>query len=85
MEAQIGGLLGDQAVTVIVLDLTALRFMDSTGLRSILRADAVVRAAGRKLALVDGPEPVRRVFDITGMRRLLRFVSSPGAAAQEAA
>jgi anti-anti-sigma factor len=63
----------------LVLDLRELAFMDSTGLRTVLRADALARQAGARLALVDGAEPVRRVFEMTGMRQRLTWVDEPQA------
>ena len=43
------------------------------------RAD-VARSRGRQVLLVDGAEPVRRVFDMTGMRSRLTWVDEPEAA-----
>jgi anti-anti-sigma factor len=70
----------ERGARVLVIDLRELAFMDSTGLRTILRADRRVREAGGRLALVDGAEPVRRVFDMTGMRSRLTWVDEPEAA-----
>jgi anti-sigma B factor antagonist len=57
----------------IVLDLRALTFMDSTGLRLVirqaLRQDATVR-------IIDGTGPVARLFDLTGVRSRLPFLSA---------
>ena len=50
---------------LIVLDLRPLSFMDSSGLRSLLAADARAREAGRRLVLVRGDERVQRVLRIT--------------------
>ena len=58
----------------IVLDLSALRFMDSTGLRLIVAADARAREEERAFAIVQGPESVRKVFEITGLEQRLEFV-----------
>jgi len=56
----------------IVLDLTRLIFMDSTGLRLILAAEADCRAEnGSTLSIVPGPRNVMRVFEITGTGSLL--------------
>jgi anti-sigma B factor antagonist len=55
----------------IVLDLRGLSFMDSTGLR------AMVRQANRTDATVefiDGDPRVARLFDLTGVRQLLSFI-----------
>src|SRR4051812_19694995 len=53
------------APEVIVVDLTALEFMDSSGLRALVMADRRANKAGWRFAIVPGPEPVRRVFEIT--------------------
>lgn len=58
----------------IVLDLSGLTFMDSTGLRAVLVADRRLSLAGRRLALVRGPSAVDRVFTLTGADRRLNFL-----------
>ena len=57
-----------------VLDLSGLTFMDSSGLRIILSAQASSRRDGWALALVPGPPAVQRIFEITGVKDGLRFV-----------
>jgi anti-anti-sigma factor len=57
-----------------VLDLRELTFMDSSGLRAILSANAVARRDGRVLQIVAGPPAVQRVFEICGVSDSLRFV-----------
>ena len=69
------------AAGAVVLDLRGLQFMDSTGLRAIVVAALEAERAGGSLALVPGPEPVMRVFDITRMRERLTFVAPPEAPA----
>lgn len=58
----------------IVIDLRELSFVDSTGLRLLLeqtrRADATVQ-------LVDGSAPISRLFELTGLRDALPFVTLP--------
>ncbi len=61
---------------LIVVDLGGLRFMDSSGLRLLLRWDAEARRDGFSLQLVPGPAPVQRVFELTGMTERLPFISS---------
>ena len=53
------------APAVLVVDLTGLQFMDSSGLRALVMADRRARKAERRLAIVPGPQSVRRVFEIT--------------------
>jgi anti-sigma B factor antagonist len=58
----------------IVMDLSGLRFMDSTGLRLLVTADLRLRGQGRELALVPGPESVHRVFRLALLEERLTFV-----------
>lgn len=57
----------------IVLDLSALEFIDSTGVRLMIQADARSRADSRRLALLRGPKAVQRVFELTGILDRLPF------------
>jgi anti-sigma B factor antagonist len=65
--------------SLLVLDLRALKFMDSTGLRLILSAHARAINRGRKLAIVEGGDAVRRIFRLTGVLERLNFVDGPTA------
>ena len=66
---------GDQAV--VVLDLSELRFMDSTGLGIIASAYRRARRAGRRLVLVRGGRTVMRVLQTTRLDEMLELVSDP--------
>jgi anti-anti-sigma factor len=65
---------------VVVLDLRGLAFMDSTGLRLIVSADARAREQGRRLVVVKGPEAVQRIFRVTRLDERLDMVDDPAAA-----
>lgn len=54
----------------IVLDLSGLTFMDSTGVRLVVRASARSRADSNRLALLRGPKAVQRVFELCGRATL---------------
>jgi anti-sigma B factor antagonist len=60
----------------IRLDLSGLRFMDSTGLRLIITSDLRLRRDGRELRLVPGPEQVQRVFRLALLEERLVFEPS---------
>jgi anti-sigma B factor antagonist len=64
---------------VLVLDMTLLTFMDSSGLRALVMADDRARTQGRRLAIVPGPPQVRRVFEITKLDERLDLVDDPSA------
>lgn len=49
----------------IVIDLSGLGFMDSTGLQALLRARERAGEAGYRLSLRRGPHQVQRVFELT--------------------
>ena len=69
--------LEPESPDAIVLDLRAVEFMDSSGLRVIAVASKHAQDRGRRLALVPGSEQVMRVFEITRMRERLDFVAAP--------
>ena len=76
LEAEIERLTDDPELGIVVLDLSGLEFMDSSGLRTVVLADMRAREAGRRFVLVRGPETVHRVFEITRMSDRLDFVDS---------
>ncbi|MEU1283368.1 STAS domain-containing protein [Kitasatospora sp. NPDC005856] len=55
----------------IVVDLTGLRFCDSTGLNVLLRARLDTQAAGLRLELAGAGPPVARLFAIAGADNVL--------------
>ena len=59
---------------VVVLDLSKLTFLDSTGLRCVVTADERAREAGRRMVIVRGPLSVQRVFAITRLDERLEMV-----------
>jgi anti-sigma B factor antagonist len=60
-------------VKAIVLDLSGLTFMDSSGVRLVVRADARSRADSERLTLLRGPASVQRVFALSGFEDRLPF------------
>ena len=57
----------------IVLDLSGLTFIDSSGVRMIVCADLRSRPDGKRLRLIRGGAPVQRVFELTGVLERLPF------------
>ena len=64
----------EQEGSWIVLDLSGLTFMDSTGLRLILRAWDQSRRDGFQLAVLPGSGPARRILEVSGLSRVLPVV-----------
>lgn len=62
---------------LVILDLSDLTFMDSSGLHTILNAHVRLSQADGQLVLVPGPRAVQRVFEITSTDGELEFVRTP--------
>jgi anti-anti-sigma factor len=77
-ESAIGKLEANEPET-LVIDLSELDFMDSSGLRALVMADQRARQRGRRLAIVPGPPSVRRVFEITQLHERLDLIDSASA------
>jgi len=60
----------------IVVDLDNVTFMDSSGLHMLVRS-AVSDEMRHRLTVTRGSPQVRRLFDISGVRRYLSFTASP--------
>ncbi len=67
----------DDGHRLIVLDLSGLTFLDSTGLRTIVTADQRARRSGRRVVILKGPATVHRVFTITRLDERLEMVDTP--------
>jgi len=55
----------------VVLDLAELKFMDSTGLRVLLRARAAADEGRWEISMRNVPPTIRRLFDMTGVHAAL--------------
>ena len=64
----------------LVVDLSKLSFLDSTGLRCIVTADERAREQGRRIVIVRGPDAVQRVFTITRLEDRLDMVDDAASA-----
>jgi anti-anti-sigma factor len=56
---------------LLVIDLSQLSFMDSTGMAAIAAASIRAREAGRRFAIVMPPAGVRRAIEITGLEEVI--------------
>jgi anti-anti-sigma factor len=77
MEASFAAVEQDEP-TRLIIDLGRLQFIDSTGLRLLLQADARAREQGYELLLRPGGQAVQRVFEVTGALAILRFEGAEG-------
>ncbi len=78
LEQELEALARDGCDTVL-LDLRRLSYVDSTGLATILAASRRAKEAGRRFAVVRGPDSIQWRFRTTGIDRLLEMVDDPAA------
>lgn len=64
----------------VVIDLSRLRFIDSSGLEMLVGAERQLRESGVQLVLVRGPRAVHRLFELTRLDSRFEFCGSPSAA-----
>ena len=59
----------------IVLDLSCLSFIDSSGVHAVIELHTRTREHGIELVIVPGPERVQRLFDICQLLDVLPFAA----------
>lgn len=72
------------AVRSVVVDLTSVGFMDSTGLALLINAHRRLARRRKGFAVVCPAGPLRRVFEITDMVETLHVCADRDSAAQAA-
>jgi anti-sigma B factor antagonist len=75
LEAMVAQACADGA-SEIVLDLSRMRFIDSSGLKAILSASSLCATNACELYLTPAPEPVHRLFELTRLIDRLQFRES---------
>jgi anti-anti-sigma factor len=62
------------SATTLILDLSAVTFMDSTGLSAVLVSEMQARMRGQRFVVVAGPPHVHELFKLTGVDNFLEVV-----------
>ena len=55
----------------LIIDLSALTFIDSSGLSALIRINQRVSAIGRRLTIITPAPQVAKAFEITGLDQVL--------------
>ena len=63
-----------QGASAVIVDLSRLAFVDSSGLRMLITLNDRAGAEGWSLGLLRPPEPAFSVFQITGAEENLPFI-----------
>ena len=74
LESAFTAVVGDDDVGMIVVDLTELTFMDSSGIHLLLRMRGACVDVDR-LRVINGSPAVERILDLTGLRAHLPIIS----------
>jgi anti-anti-sigma factor len=61
----------------VIVDLSRLEFMDSSGLRMVVDANALCSESGIDYGVIAGSGQARRLFDLTGMDDVLPVLDAP--------
>ena len=67
----------DEQPPILALDLRQLSFIDSAGIKIVVRADRRARDSDRRFVVVRGPEEVQRIFNLVGLEDLIEIVGDP--------
>jgi anti-sigma B factor antagonist len=59
---------------LLEIDLSAVSFMDSHGLRLLLQAHQRAVSAGRRVIIANPSKVVRRLFDVSGVSQVLEVI-----------
>jgi anti-sigma B factor antagonist len=62
---------------LVIVDLRALEFMDSTGLSVLVKAHQRTEEDGKRFGLVNGSQQVQRLLSLTGVATRLTLVDTP--------
>jgi anti-sigma B factor antagonist len=66
-------LLREAAGGAVILDLSRLRFIDTSGMRLILETAAAAKREGFDFTVLPGSPSVQRLFEVAGVTELVPF------------
>ncbi len=69
--------------THLILDLSGLTFMDSSGLGVILGRYRKIKSLGGEMAIVNIPHAIEKVVQISGLHKIMHFYRSKSEALRE--
>lgn len=78
LQAEFDRIVAIDGLERVIVDLRDLVFLDSTGLETIVKIDAVAARDGFALTVVRGPRAVERLFAVMRLDRKLQIVDDPG-------
>ncbi len=76
LESELARVFDAENNELVILDLSELEFMDSTGLSILVKAHQRAQEAGRRFGLVKGRPQVQRLLSLTGVSERMRVADS---------
>jgi anti-anti-sigma factor len=73
-----------QGGSAIVVDLRELRFIDSEGIKALLRVHFAGQDGHSSVSFIRGQDPVQRVLQLAGVDQLLGWTDAPAESVTEA-
>ena len=67
LEARISELAADPAVSSVIVDLSQITFLDSSGIRVLVSANEALRSRSSELVLRRPGPNIRRILEVTGL------------------
>ena len=77
---QLDSLIADTSIRWLILDFTALQFMDSSGIGVILGRYRQMRDRGGQVGVIHMNPHIQRIFRMSGMDRVIRQLDQQEAA-----
>ncbi len=71
---ELDGLISDQGVKRLILDLKEMSFMDSSGIGVILGRYRVMAQRGGAVAVTNMNAHVERIFILSGMNQIIKII-----------
>ena len=76
MRREVDNIVWNRTPTHLILDLSGVEFMDSSGLGFIMGRYALMREIGGSLSLRDPSSPVMKMLTLTGFDKKVRIIQT---------
>jgi len=77
LRAFVEGKLADKAYNALVMDLSGVPFIDSSGIGMLVALNSKVYSAGKKLYLLTPTEQVRKTLELVKLSSFFDFIVDP--------
>lgn len=74
---ELDALISSTSVRTLILDFTALQFMDSSGIGVILGRYRLMRDKGGQMAVIHMNAHIARIFHMSGLDRVIQVLDHP--------